>query len=127
MGRHSEWTEEQERIALSMRNSKFSYTEIADELGKSKQSVASKVASLIASPQSQEAMKAYRKKWHQNRKAVVPGGGRFVQYAPPADKNVPRCVLDERDRAFAEPLTLSATLLGDPPPGRSALDQMARG
>lgn len=35
----------------------------------------------------------------------------------------PQSVLDERDRRQALPETIGTRLLGDPPPGRSALDQ----
>jgi hypothetical protein len=35
----------------------------------------------------------------------------------------PQSVLDDRDRRLAMPETIEMWLLGDPPPGRSALDQ----
>lgn len=39
---------------------------------------------------------------------------------------VPRDVLLEKHRAFARPQTVSAFLMGEPLPGRSALDRMQR-
>jgi hypothetical protein len=41
---------------------------------------------------------------------------------PPASR-VPQSVLFERERAMLAPRSLTATLLGDPPAGRSALDK----
>lgn len=55
---------------------------------------------------------------------IAAGGGRYVAYVDPYAQMVPPAVAAERDRAFALPLNLSARLLGDPLPGRSALDRM---
>lgn len=38
----------------------------------------------------------------------------------------PAHVIAERDRALYAPRSITAELLGDPPPGRSALDRMGR-
>jgi hypothetical protein len=42
---------------------------------------------------------------------------------PSALFKVPDAVMAERDRVTLAPLTISQALLGDPPPGRSALDK----
>lgn len=57
------------------------------------------------------------------RGRIEPGGGRDCPYVPPLDKQMPRSVLDERDRRLNAPRSLSASILGDPPDGYSALDR----
>lgn len=61
---------------------------------------------------------------------IIDPGYRLSRYAPYPNlrHNVSRATppadtLAERNRVLARPMTMTATLCGDPPPGRSALDK----
>ena len=82
---------------------------------------------------------AARRRWREgaaNRKApayvvrrpaTVSGGGRATNYVNPMVARVQQDMLAERDQAYGGDLTLGQRYLGDPLPGRSALDKMRGG
>ena len=57
------------------------------------------------------------------RHVLAAGGGRVVRYVDPVAKLIPPEVIEERERAYGADSTIHRALLGDPPPGRSALDR----
>jgi hypothetical protein len=79
-----------------------------------------------------EHRRKYRAEWMRNRRAsaqtmrkldrhedwACPQG---TNHAPPPD------VAAERDRAYGAPQGRTAELMGDPPPGRSALEKRTTG
>lgn len=62
-----------------------------------------------------ETLRAYKPLLEHNPHAMFK--------AEMAPKIVPSQVLAERDRAYGDWLTVNQAILGDPPPGRSALDK----
>jgi hypothetical protein len=125
MAHEPHWTPKQRIIANQMKDSGSNYSEIGEALGKSKATIRNYFRMLSVSPEDRAALRAAKRSKQPEYTAKGPGGGRDVVYVPPVAKNVPACVLEERERALSAPMSLSAQLCGDPPPGRSALDKMS--
>lgn len=75
-----------------------------------------------------EAAKTARRGTHVWRapKRIESGGGRPVAYVDPEAVRIDPGVLAERERALEAEPDLTRRLMGDPLPGRSALDRMKR-
>lgn len=125
MPRGPTWTVRQLQIAQQMRADGCDCKQIGAELGKTKMAVKCKLRSLSFSKEKRAKLAKQIRSAQRASAVLCAGGGRDIPYVPPSEI-APPVVLQERDRAFARPLTLSAALLGDPPPGRSALDRMGR-
>jgi hypothetical protein len=70
------------------------------------------------------AHRAQKLAWKERRRreTEVPGGAHQFSNDGHRDRAPPSSVIAERDRVLAQPRTITEMLLGDPPPGRSALD-----
>lgn len=84
----------------------------------------------LISGRTEQATRDHLAKWgaRPRREELPPGGGRVVRYVDPIARVIPAEVMEERDRAYGSDVTtIHRTLLGDPPPGRSALDRLKGG
>lgn len=104
---------------LKMREDQFSWKSIARYFGASMDTVRA-----LVDPVYKSQMARMRRKYEKSRnyrldhKPHHMGGD-----MPSATFRVPESVLAERERVTLAPLTINQAILGDPPPGRSALDK----
>lgn len=115
------WTEEEKRIALSMRrpDGKFNRKAIARKLGRSIISVEGFLAYQRMSTEGRRHrnIQRMRRKWTLQGKDV----SEITRFTRPDPET-----LAERDWCLSRgPRDLTAALLGDPLPGRSALERRA--
>ena len=112
MNQYNPWSPQAQSMCLQMNRSGANSRMIADRIGKSPGAV---------------------RRWLYNRriangdKIASYGGQRMLglpQYTKP---DVPQSVLDDRDRRYAEVMTLNMLLLGDPVPQQSALRKVTNG
>lgn len=99
--RGRDWTEREFEMAKHMKRSGMTYQEIAAELGRLPESIRTKF-------RRESEVRTQHPKVHQ------------AEFIPPP----PQYVLDERDRAYSADKTIATELMGDPLPGRSALERM---
>jgi hypothetical protein len=99
------WSAEDLALAQLLREQKLTYSEIGKRIGRVPGAVRDK---LIA---------AAEQNWRLEH-GTPPAPG-----SPVRTIDIPPEVQHERDRALAAPRDLTAILLGDPLPGRSALDR----
>jgi len=113
LGRRPIWTDEQKKLAVKMREDGHRYVDIAPHVGKTKEAVSSYFQYHNRSEEQRE-----RRRETANIRAR---GGEEVE--APWGRPSPE-MLAERDRCFAlGPRDLTAALLGDPLPSRSALER----
>jgi hypothetical protein len=116
------WTQDEIARAAEMRAQKCSYTEIDGVLGKGRGTTRSMYRRKAESPDARAKRLLYLNQRRIDcQQPLLSGAGRDVRYVPPMEKLVPADVLAERARALSQPLSLGATLMGDPPLTRSAL------
>jgi hypothetical protein len=120
--RKSLWTKDEERRADKLRALKVSYFAIDGILNKGRGTTRSFYRRKAESPEARAKRLDYLNKRRTDCTRPLPsGGGRDVRYVPPIERDVPADVLAERARAWSQPLSLCASLMGDPPLVRSAL------
>jgi hypothetical protein len=111
------WTSEEDSTVAAMRRDGAWLPAIADALCRTRGAV-SKRLEYIALTSEERLQKS------QAKSAAVPKRARAVvreRITPSNNKFVPPAVLEERERHLLEPRSLSAILMGDPAPSRSAL------
>lgn len=114
MTRRARWTPELVEQAKSLRLNGATYPEIDAEFGFTKGATWQKLNADRASPEAKERQREYMRDYMRNRR-----GG--VSRQPPRRVEVPLESLIDRDMAEAAPRDLTASIMGDPPPHRSAL------
>lgn len=92
---------------------KISWDDIASRLGTTRHRLR-----VVFEPDYIGKKRAY---WHEYRKNYQSAGAvrNIIGHSP----TVPAECMEERERALAAPMSLTALLMGDPAPGRSALDK----
>jgi len=111
------FTEPQLREAFKLRASHMSWRKLGDYFGCSDATI--KEAMFPA------AAKGRRERQTQRRRIIARSGKRIrkVTHVVEQRNEVPLDVVEERDLVSMAPMTLTQSILGDPKPGRSALDK----
>lgn len=118
------WSIEEMTRLVNLRAEQKSYAEIADLLGRTRQSVRSKLKNSSFTPEQllrrAKNAKIWRELSEKGERRVHPNGWDKPSSRPPAD------LIAERDRRSAmAPRDLTAAMFGDPLPGYSALERRA--
>jgi hypothetical protein len=112
------WTPEQDAQLLELRSQGLQYRKISQILGRSVDALDRRHRLLIMSDAARAEMREHKNelrrvnRMHKERAAPI---------------NIPEDVWAERNARITAPRTVSASLLGDPPPGYSALDRKRQG
>lgn len=144
---HALWTEQERSTARRLLLAENTLSEVDEKLGRARGSTYQMLrgeAEKTGNWDSFNELLAAAKKGQGRRRAegaigrvepvhvvrtkrIEPGAGRAAEYSDPIARHVDRSAWAERQRAFAADLSLTASLMGDPLPGRSALDRKREG
>jgi hypothetical protein len=117
----SVWTAEQDAQLLKLRDEKMPYKEIAALMARSVDALDTRYRYITKSdPERRIEMDRKNIMRRENRKIT------FRNY-PTDPATVPDQVLQDRNARITTPKTITAMLLGDPPPGWSSLDRKRQG
>lgn len=105
-----QWSDFETNTARRLKSQGMTYVEIAEYLGRPKGSVQGRCRTMRGGRD-----RKVERSWSQRKASRAE--------VPTERDGIPECVLEERDRRLAASVTLSCVLLGDPPPGFSALDR----
>lgn len=124
------FTEAEVQRAMEMVRMKFTLPQIAAELGRHKRSIQYQLSKRTLTPKEKERRQAKRNESRRDRKAAsgevrrpylcadgVGTAGNAGSPKPTAE------MIADRDRRASRPFTIAHDILGEPLPGRSALDQ----
>ena len=119
--RGRKWTKEESETLVRLRMLSISFEEIASRLNRTRKAVEWRWQVLHFTPEKKER---YRQSKNANsgkyrKRAKKTNPLRFV----PEKMLAPDIVLIERDIRLAARRTITASIMGDPPPGFSALDR----
>lgn len=112
------WTPEQDAQLMELRSQGLQYRKISQILGRSIDALDRRHRLLIMSDAARAEMREHKNelrrvnRTHNDRAAPI---------------NIPNDVWAERNARLTAPRTVSASILGDPPPGYSALDRKRQG
>lgn len=108
------WTKEETEAALRMKKEGRSPAEIAETLSRTPSSVISRIDFVTMPAERRQKVRDRINEYQRSFRAV---GLVTIHCRPSVD------LLEERDRLLSLPRPLTAELMGDPLPGRSALDR----
>jgi hypothetical protein len=117
----SEWTAEDDAQLLMLRAEKKPYKEISAIMGRTVNALDGRYRYIKKSEAARRSeMERKNEMRRENRRAA------FRNY-PTDPATVPDDVLQDRNARITTPKTITAILLGDPPPGWSSLDRKRQG
>lgn len=117
MGKNTRWSIDENASLFRLKAEGRSIEMIAARIGRSLDSVKERWR-WVNKTEEQRQERRTQINMTRNHKALVPGRSYATVARRPSEE-----ILAERDRRVATPRTIGAWLLGDPPPGYSALDR----
>ena len=117
----NEWSDEETAALQQHLADRKKLREIAELIGRPVSSISNKVARLTADPRRREARLAEKRERDAVYHVIAPYNHEYPESVLKGRPSVE--ALRERDLRLAAPLTPNCIILGDPPPGYSALDR----
>lgn len=118
-----DWPDEEVAILQQHIADRRKTRDIAEQMGRPVSSVKNKSARMIMDPVKYQRLLAYKRDYNTRHSSSMPYArihdeDTQIRRARPSLE-----MLQERDRRLSVPLTPNCIILGDPPPGFSALDR----